>query len=115
MELDIFSEEHHIYRNTVKQFMEKEVTPHVNTWREEELVPRSIWKKMGEQGFLGAYFPEEYGGYNADFLTEIVFMEELAKSRSAGLLIDVGISNDVVAPYIVDYSSEELKKQYLMI
>jgi len=113
MELDIFSEEHHIYRRTVKQFMEKEVAPHVDKWREEELVPRAIWKKMGDQGFLGAYFPEEYGGYNADFLTEIVFLEELTLSRSSGLLIDVGISNDVVAPYIVDYASEDLKKTYL--
>ncbi|MCX5866037.1 MAG: acyl-CoA dehydrogenase family protein [Proteobacteria bacterium] len=113
MELKIFNEEHEIYRRTVRQFMEKEVKPHVDEWREKELLPREIWRKMGEQGFLGAYFPEEFGGFSADFLTDVVFLEELARSQSTGLIGDVMVSNDVVAPYILEFAPEELKREYL--
>ena len=113
MKLDIFSEEHNILRNSVSQFVQKEVIPHADEWREKEEVPRDIWLKMGEQGFLGAYFPEEYGGYNADFLTEIVIIEEMTKSGSAGFSGDIMVSNDIVAPYLVDYGTDEIKKEYL--
>ena len=113
MLMDIFNEGHKIYRRTVRQFMDKEVVPHLDEWWEAENTPREIWRKMGAQGFLGAYFPEEYGGFNADFLTDIVLIEEIVRAGSAGLINDVTVSNDVAAPYLYDFGPESLKKEYL--
>lgn len=113
MEYDIFSEEHHIFRKTVQGFIAKEVTPFIEQWNEDGDTPRALWKRMGELGFLGAYLPEEYGGYNADFLTGVVFTEELVYSKCGGLSLDVNVSNDISVPYILHCGTEAQKKKYL--
>ncbi|MBP1768923.1 MAG: acyl-CoA dehydrogenase, partial [Candidatus Aminicenantes bacterium] len=66
-----FSSEHETFRSTVRQFVEKEVTPHADTWERERRIPRSIWKRMGELGFLGINHPEAYGGTAADFFYSV--------------------------------------------
>jgi acyl-CoA dehydrogenase len=111
MEIIKYTEEHRIFRQAVRKFFEKEVSPFVEQWEEDGIVPRSIWKKMGEQGFLCMSVPEEYGGCGADFLYSVIVTEELVRTNHAGLAAP--LHSDVVVPYITEFGSEELKLKYL--
>jgi len=111
MDIIPYTEEHRIFREAVRRFLEKEVTPFVDEWEEAGIVPRSIWRKMGEQGFLCMDVPEAYGGAGADFLYSVILIEELAGTNHSGLAAP--LHNDVVVPYITSYATEEIKKKYL--
>jgi acyl-CoA dehydrogenase len=82
-----FSEEHRILKRMVRQFVEEELNPHVEEWEEAGLIPREVFKRLGELGLLGIRFPEEYGGSGADMKTTVAFVEELARCRSRGLVM----------------------------
>jgi len=111
MDIIPYTEEHRIFRESLKKFFEKEIIPHVEEWEEAGIVPKEAWLKMGEQGFLCMDVPEEYGGLGADFLYSVVLMEELARTWFSGLAVP--LHNDIVVPYISKYGSEELKRKYL--
>ncbi|MBW1786973.1 MAG: acyl-CoA dehydrogenase family protein [Deltaproteobacteria bacterium] len=111
MDIIPYTEEHRIFRESLKKFFEKEIIPHVEEWEEAGIVPKEAWLKMGEQGFLCMDVPEEYGGLGADFLYSVVLMEELARTGFSGLAVP--LHNDIVVPYISKYGSEELKRKYL--
>ncbi len=111
MDILKYSEEHRIFRQTLRKFFEKEVVPNVEQWEEDGIVPRSVWKKMGDQGFLCMGIPEQYGGLEADFLYSVIMIEELVRTNHSGL--QVPLHSDVVVPYIVSYASEEIKHRYL--
>ncbi len=108
-----FSEEHNMFRNSLKTFLQKEVVPHIDKWEEERRIPRSIWKKMGEQGFLGLGYSSEYGGSELDFFFDVVFCEETSKVFSGGFAITQAVTQYMASPYIVKYGSETLKQKYL--
>ena len=108
-----FNEEHELFRESLQSFLEKEVRPHINTWEEERRVPKSIWKKMGDLGFLGLSYPEEYGGSNLDFFFDVVFNEEMGRMNSGGFAITQQVTQYMSSPYILKYGSEALKKKYL--
>ena len=111
MDIIHYTEEHRIFRDAVRKFFEKEVTPFIDEWEEAGIVPKSVWKKMGEQGFLCTDVPEEYGGAGADFLYSVILAEELGKTGCTGLAAP--LHSDIVVPYITSYATEELKKKYL--
>lgn len=111
MDIIQYSEEHRIFRETVRRFFEKEVIPYADEWEEAGIVPKDVWLKMGEQGFLCMNVPEEYGGFGADFLYSVILSEELGKTGNTGLAAP--LHSDIVVPYITAYGSEELKKKYL--
>jgi acyl-CoA dehydrogenase len=111
MDIINYSEEHKIFRDSLRKFLEKEVVPHIEEWEEAGIVPRSIWKKMGEQGFLCTSVSEEYGGLGADFLYSVIITEETAKSGFSGLT--AALHSDIVVPYITSFASEEQKHKYL--
>jgi len=111
MDIIQYTEEHRIFRQAVRKFFEKEVIPYVEEWEEAGIVPRSIWRKMGEQGFLCMNVAEEYGGAGADFLYSVILTEELSKTNHTGLAAP--LHSDVVVPYINSFASEEMKKKYL--
>ena len=111
MDIIEYKEEHRIFRESVRRFLEKEVTPHIDEWEEAGIVPKSVWKKMGEQGFLCTEVPEEYGGADGDFLYSVIVTEELGKTGFTGLVTP--LHSDIVVPYITAYASEELKQKYL--
>jgi acyl-CoA dehydrogenase len=106
-----YTEEHRAFRERVRRFLEKEVTPYADEWERGGVVPKSAWKKMGEQGFLCTSVPKAYGGMGADFLYSVILSEELAWTNQTGLVAP--LHSDVVVPYIVSYASEELKQRYL--
>jgi acyl-CoA dehydrogenase len=111
MDIIQYSDEHRIFRQTLRKFLEREIIPHVEEWEEAGIVPRSAWKKMGEQGFLCTAVPEEYGGAGGDFLYSVIVSEEMVKTNHGGLAAP--LHSDVVVPYIVTFGSEEHKKKYL--
>lgn len=111
IERTIFSEEHAMFRDSVRRFLENEVVPHHERWEEQGYVDRDVWLKAGEQGMLCATMPEEYGGPGADKLYSVVVMEESARVNASGL--GFGLHSEIVAPYILHYGSEEQKRRLL--
>ncbi len=111
MEILKYSEEHRIFRDAVRKYLEGEVAPHVDQWEKDGLVPRSEWRKLGEQGFLCMDVPEAYGGFGLDFLYSAILTEELVRARATGLMAP--LHSDVVVPYISAFGSEEQKQRYL--
>ena len=111
MDIIQYSDEHRIFRQMLRKFLEREVIPHVEEWEEAGIVPRSAWKKMGEQGFLCTAVPEEYGGAGGDFLYSVIVAEEMTRTNHSGLAAP--LHSDVVVPYVVTFGSEEHKKKYL--
>jgi acyl-CoA dehydrogenase len=111
MDIIQYSDEHRIFRQTLRKFLEKEVIPHVEAWEEAGIVPRSAWKKMGDQGFLCTAVPEAYGGAGGDFLYSVIVIEEMTRTNHGGLA--AALHSDVIVPYIVAFGSEEHRKKYL--
>ncbi len=111
MDIIDYTEEHRMFRDAFRKFVEKEITPHADEWEEAGIVPRDIWKKMGDQGFLCMDVAEEYGGLGADFLYAVILNEELIRSGISG--VAAPLHSDVVVPYITAFASEELKHKYL--
>ena len=111
MEIIQYTDEHRIFRQTLRKFLEKEITPHAEEWEEAGIVPRAAWKKMGEQGFLCTAVPEEYGGAGGDFLYSVIVAEEMARTNFSGLT--ASLHSDIIVPYIVSFGSESQKKKYL--
>jgi acyl-CoA dehydrogenase len=111
--MKIFNEVHEMFRAAVRSFVDKEVAPHVEEWESAGQIPKSIWPRMGELGFLGVEYDEKYGGAGADFLTTAVLCEELARSRSGSLAMAVGVHTDMASPHLYYTGSEALKEKFL--
>lgn len=107
----LFSEEHEIFRHSVRRFMEKELAPHHEEWEESGEVPRWAWKRAGEQGFLCVAIPEEWGGVGADRRYSIILIEEQSRLNLTGL--GFPLHSDIVAPYIDHYGTPEQKLRWL--
>ncbi|MEM7369970.1 MAG: acyl-CoA dehydrogenase family protein [Bacteroidota bacterium] len=108
-----FTEEHTLFRQSLRSFLQQEAIPYIDEWEEQRRIPRSIWKKMGEMGFLGLSYPEKYGGMNLDFFYDVVFNEEVARTNSGGFAITQQVTQYMASPYILKYGSERLKEKYL--
>lgn len=105
------TEEHDIFRQFLRKFLEKEAYPFYEQWEEERMIPRSFWRKMGEQGFLCPDIDEKYGGSGADWGFSVVINEELERVGSG--LVGLGLHNDIVVPYITAFGTEEQKQRWL--
>ncbi|MEY4862107.1 MAG: hypothetical protein RLZ51_202 [Pseudomonadota bacterium] len=111
IERTVFGEDHEQYRDTVRRFLEKEVAPFHADWEEQGYVDRDVWLKAGENGLLCPSMPEQYGGSDADKLYSVAMFEEIARQGYTGL--GFGLHNEIVAPYILSYGTEEQKQKYL--
>ncbi len=111
--MKIFNEQHQMFRQAVRSFVQREVEPHIKEWEQAGQIPKSIWPRMGELGFLGVEYDEKYGGGGADFLTTAVLCEEMARSGCASLAMAVGVQTDMASPHLYWTGSEALKEKYL--
>ena len=111
MEILNYTEEHKKFRERLRAFLEKEVTPFADQWERDGIVPKSAWRKMGQGGFLCTDVALEYGGLGGDFLYSLIVAEEITVTRQTGLITP--LHSDIVVPYISSFGSEELKKKYL--
>ena len=108
-----FSEQHEMFRATVRAFVEKEVAPHVDEWEAAGRMPKTLWRRMGELGFFGLEYDEKYGGAGADVMMSAVLHEECARSRSGSFAMAVGVHCDMASPHLHWTGSEALKERYL--
>ena len=111
--MKIFNEQHEMFRQTLRSFVEKDVMPHVEEWEAAGRIPKSIWPRMGALGLLGVEYDERYGGGGADLLTTAVLHEECARSRSGSFAMAVGVHTDMASPHLYWTGSEPLKAKYL--
>jgi len=113
MSSDLFQPEHEVFRQTIREYIIKELAPHADEWEEAGEVPREVFKHMGDLGYLGMRYPEEYGGGD-DILSEAVFHEELAYCLSGGVGADLGAHMAISMPHILTYGTGEQKRKYLI-
>jgi alkylation response protein AidB-like acyl-CoA dehydrogenase len=109
---EIFEPEHESFRQTVRSFIEKEVTPHHEQWEADGMVDRSVWTKAGEMGLLCFDVDEEYGGAGVtDFRYNMVMAEELTRAgvNGPGFLVHT----DIIVPYISSLGTDEQKRRWL--
>jgi len=106
-----YTEEHKKFRKRVRTFAKKEISPYVEQWEKNRGMPRSVWKRMGEEGFLCTSYSPEYGGIGGNFLHTLIITEEFIR---AGFM-DPGFSghSDIMSPYIYSFGSKEIKKKYI--
>src|SRR5947207_6091485 len=109
----IFTEEHDQLRDSISRFVAKELAPHAEEW-EETTFPDSIFPRMGELGFLGLSYPEEYGGQGGDYYCNIVLAEEMAKCNSGGVAMGIAVHTDMATPPVFLFGTEEQKQNYLV-
>ncbi len=111
MQRTLFSSDHEMFRDMVRSFIAAEMTPHHEEWERNKIVPRDIWRKAGEAGLLCCDMPEEYGGAGADWLYNVVVIEELAYAGLSGP--GFMVHSEMVAPYILAWGNEALKQEWL--
>jgi acyl-CoA dehydrogenase len=107
----VFRDDHELFREQARRFIEKEIVPNLAEWEHAGIVPKSIWRKAGEVGLLCSTVPEEYGGSGGDFGHSAVMIEELARVNATA--IGFTTHSEIVAPYIVAYGTEEQKQRWL--
>jgi acyl-CoA dehydrogenase len=104
-------QDHRDFRQVFKKFVAREITPYVEEWTQRRSVPREIWLKLGKQGFLCPWLPEEYGGLGLDYGYSVIILEELVRGNGFG--VGVGLHCDTATPYIYNFGTEALKKRLL--
>ncbi|REE95986.1 acyl-CoA dehydrogenase family protein [Thermomonospora umbrina] len=108
---EIFTEEHEAFRDMVRSFIEKEITPHHEQWERDGVVSREVWLAAGRQGLLGIEIPEEFGGGgNDDYRYYVVFNEELARHGVHGPAFSV--HNDINGAYLLKLCTDEQKRRW---
>ncbi|HIF17429.1 MAG: acyl-CoA dehydrogenase family protein [Cycloclasticus sp.] len=107
----VFEEEHEMFRDSVRKFLEEEIAPHHEQWEIDGQVDRSAWLKAGEMGMISPTVPEEFGGVGVDFRYNAIVDEEVARLGLTGL--GFALHSDIAVPYIIHYGTDEQKKKYL--
>src|SRR5512144_1529889 len=104
--LDYFQETHHILRQTVARFVEREIRPHVESWEEAGEFPRELYRKAAEVGLLGVCYPQEWSGIETDIFHVVVVTEELIRSGSGGVTAGL-MSHGIALPPILALGNAE--------
>ncbi|HEX4386556.1 MAG TPA: acyl-CoA dehydrogenase family protein, partial [Myxococcales bacterium] len=108
-----FTQEHELFRQNLRAFVEKELTPHALEWDEAGIFPREVFTQMAELGALGINYPEEVGGSNGDYWFVAVLAEELCRSRNAGVNMALLVQSQMATPIIQEIGTAEQKKEFL--
>jgi len=108
-----FTFEHQMLRDQLRRFVEREVAPHADAWEAEGATPRAVLRKMGELGWLGMRYPEEYGGSGLDTLASVVLAEELGRSGCGGFAVTVLVHTDMASPHLANAGSETQLARYM--
>ncbi|GAA4446506.1 acyl-CoA dehydrogenase family protein [Nibrella saemangeumensis] len=109
-----FTEDHALFRQSVRQFIDQEIVPQTEEWETKRRIPHSIFRRMGDLGYLGLPFSEEYGGAGADFWFSVVFLEELARCGMGGFATAVSVHEYMAINHIAKAGSTDLKQRYLV-
>jgi alkylation response protein AidB-like acyl-CoA dehydrogenase len=114
MERTIFDDDHHLFRESVRGWVEAELAPHHHDWEHDGVVPKAIFRRAGELGFLGMAVPEEYGGGGVDdFRFNSILAEEFARAGVASSGLGIQLHNDICLPYFLEGATEEQQARWL--
>ncbi|WP_339876596.1 acyl-CoA dehydrogenase family protein [Olleya marilimosa] len=113
MENMYFSEEHNLFRESLRDFLKKEVVPHIDKWEKTGSIERFIWKKFGDMGFFGISYPEKYGGMDLDIFYMVILLEELQKINSAGFAAAMWAHAYLAMTHLKAEGSDAIKDKYL--
>src|SRR6187551_160316 len=109
----IFTDEHEQLRESIRAFAKKELAPHAEEW-ERTTFPDSVFRRMGELGFLGLDKPEAYGGQGGDYYTSLVLAEEMVHAQCGGLAMGIAVHTDMAMPPILLFGTEEQKQEWVV-
>jgi acyl-CoA dehydrogenase len=113
MNSNYFTEEHQAFRESLKDFLQKEVVPHIEKWEKTGAIERFIWEKFGEMGYFGIAYPEAYGGLNLDLFYTVIFLEELQKIKSSGFAAAMWAHGYLAMTHLNAEGDERIKQDYL--
>ncbi len=108
---EYFGPAHNMVRRSVKEFVDKEIIPHVDEWEELNEFPRDLYKKAGDVGILGIGYPEEYGGTPGDIFFQVAAWEEIMRCGSGGIAAGLGSLNIAIPP-ILGHGTAEQKERF---
>jgi acyl-CoA dehydrogenase len=111
MDRTLFDADHDTFRQTFRQFVDREIRPHQERWREQGQVDREVWRKAGAHGFLCPWLDPRYGGAGADFLCSVIIMEELSRAYESGFAMS--LHSDIVVPYLHTFGNDEQKQRWM--
>jgi citronellyl-CoA dehydrogenase len=107
-----FTEDHELFRRNVREYVEKKLKPHAELWEAQGIFPRSVFKELGDLGFLGIRAPTEYGGSGLDYWYEVVFLEEMIRSEMAGMNMSIAVQTDMATPIIWEIGEDYHKRNF---
>ena len=108
-----FSEEHRLFRESLQDFLKKEVVPHIDEWEETGIIDNRIWKKFGDMGYFGLAYPEAYGGLDLDLFYTVILLEELQKINSGGFAAAIWAHAYLAMTHLKAEGDEFIKSKYL--
>lgn len=108
-----FTEEHHMLRETVKQFCRQEIAPHTDEWDAAGIFPREIFKKAGDLGLLGIRISPRWGGSGLDWWATAAYLEGLAYAENGGVAMGLMVQSDLTLPVIDELGTDEQKEEFL--
>jgi acyl-CoA dehydrogenase len=106
-----FTQEHQIFLEAFRKFITAVIADHYESWEKEGIVPRDVWKKFGDNGYLVPWADEKYGGSGADYLYSVIIAEELARYGAGSVFVP--LHNDIVVPYLAAFGNEEQKMKWM--
>lgn len=111
---DLFlTEDHKVFRKTFRDFLQKEVVPHIDKWEKTGTIERFIWKKFGDMGYFGLIYPEQYGGLELDLFYTLIFLEELQRVNSGGFAAAMWAHAYLAMTHLHKEGNHEQKEKYL--
>lgn len=109
-----YTDDHEAFRESVREYFARSITPHYARWEQDHLVDRAAWTAAGDAGLLGLAVGEEYGGADVDdFRFRMVFAEEAARAAATSFAVGFSVQDDIVLPYLLDLATEEQKQRWL--
>ncbi len=108
-----FTEEHDLFRQSFRDFLNAEVMPHIEKWEETGTIDRFIWEKFGENGYFGINYPEEYGGMDLDLFYTVIFLEELQRTNSGGFAAAMWAHAYLAQTHLNAEGTPAIKEKYL--
>ncbi len=108
-----FTEEHFLFRETVKQFVQSEIAPHAEEWDEAGIFPKDIFKKAAELGLFGIRLDPDYGGSGLDWWYTAAYLEGFSYSNSGGVSMAMFVQSDITLPVLDELGTDEQKEEFL--
>jgi len=115
MSADLFdTTEHKLFRETVRKFVEEELTPRAREFDQAGRIDKALYRTMGELGMLGLRFDPKWGGAGLDWTYTTIMFEEMARCDNAGVALGVSVQTDMATPSLHEFGSDELRMRYLV-